>query len=93
MQEGLKSVPLRSDPDSLRGLVRLIEAHGCLGGMGTAGMVPAFMQFFDGVNFLAGGIGRQILDALREAAGSVPVDGIGLYSCMSEQDHTCGKSG
>jgi hypothetical protein len=45
------------------------------------------------LNFLAGGIGRQILDALREADGSVPVDGIGLYACMSEQDHTCGKSG
>ena len=32
--------------------VRLIEAHSCLGGMGTAGMVPAFMQFSDGINFL-----------------------------------------
>jgi flavin-dependent dehydrogenase len=55
--------------------VRLIEAHSCLGGMGTAGMVPAFMQFSDGVNFLAGGIGRQVLDALREADGIVPPDG------------------
>ncbi len=35
--------------------------------MGTAGMVPAFMQFSDGVNFLAGGIGQEVLDALRKA--------------------------
>lgn len=58
--------------------VRLVEAHSCLGGMGTAGMVPAFMQFTDGVNFLAGGIGQQILDALREADGSVPPDGMSI---------------
>lgn len=58
--------------------VRLIEAHSCLGGMGTAGMVPAFMQFTDGVNFLADGIGRQILETLRKADGSVPPDGMGI---------------
>jgi hypothetical protein len=58
--------------------VRLIEAHSCLGGMGTAGMVPAFMQFSDGINFLAGGVGRRILDALREADGTVPPDGMGI---------------
>jgi len=58
--------------------VRLIEAHSCLGGMGTAGMVPAFMQFTDGVNFLAGGIGREILDKLRAADGTVPPDGHGI---------------
>ncbi|MDD5483989.1 MAG: FAD-dependent oxidoreductase [Kiritimatiellae bacterium] len=51
--------------------VRLVEAHSCLGGMGTAGMVPAFMQFTDGVNFLAGGIGREILDALQKANGTI----------------------
>ncbi len=58
--------------------VRLVEAHSCLGGMGTAGMVPAFMQFTDGVNFLASGIGQEILDALREADGTVPPDGMGI---------------
>lgn len=59
-------------------VVRLIEAHSCLGGMGTAGMVPAFMQFTDGVNFLAGGIGQEILAALQEADGSVPPDSMGI---------------
>jgi hypothetical protein len=58
--------------------VRLVEAHSCLGGMGTAGMVPAFMTFSDGTNFLAGGIGREVLDALRSAEGTVPVDGKGI---------------
>jgi hypothetical protein len=52
--------------------VRLIEAHSCLGGMGTAGMVPAFMDFTDGVNFLADGIGREILDGVRAADGAFP---------------------
>lgn len=58
--------------------VRLIEAHSCLGGMGTAGMVPVFTQFTDGVNFLAGGIGREILDSLHKANGTVPPDGTGI---------------
>ncbi len=58
--------------------VRLLEAHSCLGGMGTAGMVPAFMQFTDGINFLAGGIGKEILDTLRQADGTVPADGMGI---------------
>ena len=58
--------------------VRLIEAHSALGGMGTAGMVPAFMQFTDGVNFLPGGVGREVLDALREAGGTFPADGTAI---------------
>lgn len=58
--------------------VHLIEAHSCLGGMGTAGMVPAFMQFTDGINFLAGGIGREILEALNAANGTVPPNGMGI---------------
>ena len=55
--------------------VHLIEAHSCLGGMGTAGMVPAFMQFTDGINFLADGIGREVLESLQQSDGTVPVDG------------------
>ena len=58
--------------------VRLIEAHTCLGGMGTAGGVPAFMQFTDGINFLADGTGRQILDSLRDAKGTNPDDGFSI---------------
>ncbi len=58
--------------------VRLIEAQGCLGGMGTAGLVPAFMQFTDGDNFLAGGVGREVLDTLRVSDGTIPPDGMGI---------------
>jgi len=58
--------------------VRLVEAHSCLGGMGTAGMIPAFMQFTDGVNFLAGGVGKLVLDSLRTAGGTVPAEGMGI---------------
>ncbi|MGI6380014.1 MAG: FAD-dependent oxidoreductase [Anaerolineae bacterium] len=54
--------------------VLLIEGTGCFGGMGTVGMVPAFMQFADGVNFLAGGIGREVYDRLWEAKGASPDD-------------------
>jgi hypothetical protein len=52
--------------------VFLAEAHSCLGGMGTAGLVPAFMRFGDGENFLAAGVGRQILDRLHAAGGTGP---------------------
>jgi len=49
--------------------VFLAEGQSCLGGMGTAGMIPAFMTFGDGVNFLADGIGREILDNLTAEKG------------------------
>jgi len=54
--------------------VFLIESTNCLGGLGTAGLVPAYMTFGDGVNFLAAGIGREILTRLRETGGTGPGD-------------------
>ena len=39
--------------------VYLAEGHTCLGGMGTAGLVPAFMRFGDGENMLAAGVGER----------------------------------
>ena len=50
--------------------VFLAEGHTCFGGMGTAGMVPVFMTFGDGINFLADGIGREVLDALTTEKGA-----------------------
>jgi len=50
--------------------VFLAERHTCLGGMGTAGLVPAFMEFGDGVNFLAAGVGGDVLDRLHHAGGA-----------------------
>ena len=46
--------------------VYLAEAHTCLGGMGTAGRVPVFMQMSDGINFLAGGFGKRVVDLLKK---------------------------
>lgn len=44
--------------------VVLLEAESCFGGLGTAGLVPAFMQFTDGEHFLAGGFGKELFDRL-----------------------------
>lgn len=44
--------------------VFLAERNVCLGGMGTAGMLPVFMPFGDGVNMLAAGIGSDVLKGL-----------------------------
>jgi hypothetical protein len=52
--------------------VFLAERNNCLGGMGTAGMLPVFMMFSDGVNMLAGGVGEDILTRLRQAGGTGP---------------------
>jgi len=52
--------------------VFLAEGHSCFGGMGTAGLVPAFMTFGDGEHFLAAGIGEEILDRLHAAGGTSP---------------------
>ena len=45
--------------------VYLAEGHSCFGGMGTAGRVPVFMTFGDGVNFLADGVGRTVRERLK----------------------------
>ncbi len=54
--------------------VFLAESTGCLGGMGTSGLVPAFAPFSDGVNIVASGIGYEIKQALRN---TVPVNSSG----------------
>jgi len=46
--------------------VYLVEGQACFGGMGTSGLVPAFMQFGDGVTFLAAGLGREIYENLKQ---------------------------
>ncbi len=44
--------------------------------METAGLVPVFMIFTDGINFLADGIGREILERLRKAGGTFLEDSV-----------------
>jgi hypothetical protein len=63
--------------------VFLAEGQGCFGGMGTAGLVPAFMQFGDGVNFLAGGIGREVYERLFAAGGVGPDDQQDVGACCA----------
>jgi hypothetical protein len=51
--------------------VALIERTGCLGGLGTSGLVNVFMPFADGENTLMGGIGIEFVRQLH-ARGFVP---------------------
>lgn len=46
--------------------VLLIEATGCLGGMGTSGLVTAFDPMADGVRNLAGGFIREVVETLYD---------------------------
>ena len=53
--------------------VFLAEGEVCFGGMGTAGALPMFCSFTDGVNFVADGVGRMVHERLTEAdAVSIP---------------------
>jgi ribulose 1,5-bisphosphate synthetase/thiazole synthase len=58
--------------------VFMAEAQACFGGMGTVGLVPAFMRLTDGVNFLADGIGREIYEKMKQVASEwgnpIPAD-------------------
>ena len=50
--------------------VFLAEGLSCLGGAGTAALVPMFVELSDGVNFLAGGFGWDIFEKLKAAGGT-----------------------
>ncbi|HUV39999.1 MAG TPA: FAD-dependent oxidoreductase, partial [Planctomycetota bacterium] len=52
-----------------RARVLLVEQTGCLGGMGTAGQVPAFCPYSRGGKPLIRGIGLEVLERLRAAGG------------------------
>ncbi|MHC4915853.1 MAG: FAD-dependent oxidoreductase [Planctomycetota bacterium] len=46
--------------------VLLLEATGCLGGMGTSGLVNAFDPMADGERMLVGGLMREIVETMHE---------------------------
>ncbi len=46
--------------------VLLVEATGCLGGMGTSGLVCCFDPMADGTRMLVGGIMREIVEKMQE---------------------------
>ncbi len=56
--------------------VYLAEAHTCLGGMGTAARVPVFMPLTDGVHFLPGGFGEQVVKRLKQETATRNCRGI-----------------
>lgn len=58
--------------------VCLIEEQACLGGMGTAAMVPAFMMFTDGIHHVVGGIGEEIINTLRKSGGTGDDNGLSI---------------
>jgi hypothetical protein len=47
----------------------LIEQRGYMGGMGTAALVPAFCPYTDGEKPVIRGIGLDLLEKMKEAAG------------------------
>ena len=51
--------------------VFVAENEICFGGMGTSGGLPMLCSFTDGVNFVCGGIGREIHDRVIAAGGSI----------------------
>lgn len=52
--------------------VFLAERAISLGGMATSGMLPLFMPFTDGVHMLAGGIGAEVQQRLKDCGGTAP---------------------
>lgn len=52
--------------------VLLIEATGCLGGMGTSGLVTAFDPMADGEKCLVGGFMREVVETLYERGFLTP---------------------
>ena len=77
--------------------VFVLESLGCAGGMGTAGLVPAFMRFGDGVHFLAGDFGREILARMNALSDKVN-EWDGIYNIPAEAlkrayDNILGESG
>jgi hypothetical protein len=52
--------------------VLLVEATGCLGGMGTSGLVTAFDPMANGREMLVGGIMREVVETLHTRGGLAP---------------------
>lgn len=73
--------------------VYLAEAHSCFGGMGTAARVPTFMQFTDGIHFLAGGVGELIHRRLKTECPQVGGSGIDAEGLKRVYDSLMEESG
>ncbi|MFV0400866.1 MAG: FAD-dependent oxidoreductase [Oscillospiraceae bacterium] len=58
--------------------VFLAEGAGCFGGAAVTALVPAFMPFDNGKDFLAGGLGREIYDRCEKTVFP-PGGGMGIH--------------
>ncbi|MHC1693919.1 MAG: FAD-dependent oxidoreductase [Eubacteriales bacterium] len=79
--------------------VFIAESSGSFGGAATTMLIPAFMQFTNGVDFLAGGIGREVHDYLKDKChpsfkpycpNSIPVETLKLCYDEMVQDSGAG---
>lgn len=52
--------------------VLLVEATGCLGGMGTAGLVSTFGPVSDGRRMLVGGFMKELVESMFQRGGLAP---------------------
>ncbi len=77
--------------------VFIAEAFGAFGGAAVNALVPAFMQFTDGENFVADGIGRRVRDYIKQncpekmkkyCPDSIPVETLKL--CYDGMIEKCG---
>lgn len=76
----------------------LVEQFGCLGGMGTAGLVPAFCPFTDKEKPIVRGIGLAVLEEMkaemphvgRDAYDWVPIDAEALKYIYERQVRAAG---
>jgi glycine/D-amino acid oxidase-like deaminating enzyme len=50
----------------------LVEATGCLGGMGTAGLVPAWCPFSDGRKIIYRGLAERVFNACKSGMPHIP---------------------
>ena len=52
----------------------LVEASGCLGGMGTSGLVPAWCPFSDMKRIIYGGLAEKVFNAVKTGMPHVPTE-------------------
>lgn len=63
----------------------LIEATGCLGGMGTSGLVPTWCPFSDGENVIYKGIAEEVLMKSKQYVPHVPKNMVDWVAIDPEQ--------
>ena len=65
-------LPAAGLPARLGAKVLLAEATGCLGGMGTSGLVTAFNPMADGERVLVGGFMRELVESMYQCGFLAP---------------------